>query len=99
MRYGFFDDAKKEYVIETPATPDFSKHPVERPRRSLVRSTLGFLFEGAVSPNGLTEGVSSVIWYNPMISHRSTFNEPLGCIGFGRLRASPTAVKAPLWVF
>ena len=21
MRYGFFDDAKKEYVIETPATP------------------------------------------------------------------------------
>ena len=43
----------------------------ESARRSPVRSTLGSLSEGAVSPNGLTEGVYLVIWRNPMILHRS----------------------------
>ena len=30
----------------------------------MARSALGAPFGGAVSPNGLTEGVSSVEWYN-----------------------------------
>ena len=36
-------------------------------RRSLVRSTLGSLSEGAGSPNGLTEGVSWDEWWNVMV--------------------------------
>ena len=35
------------------------------PAASLVRSTLGSLSEGAVSPNGLTEGVYYVGFYAP----------------------------------
>ena len=42
------------------ASPRFPLHRVGAARsRPLVRSTLGSLSEGAVSPNGLTEGV----WY------------------------------------